>query len=524
MPTSSQTLSQRINKHQSTIFFLFLATALGFYVRLANVLPSAYPINDGGLFYTMTADLQANGYVTPLTTSYNSAGIPFAYPPLAFYLAGLLSSLFGWSLLDIFRILPAIISMAVLPGLYLLAKDLLASEAQAAITCLLFVLVPGSFQWLVMGGGLTRGLGLAFALLTLHQAYLLYHEKNIRHAILTAVFASGTVLSHPEMAVHTVAGALVMFLFWGRSKKGFGLSVVTAALTLGLTAFWWLPLLQNHGFAPVLAAGETGWHSLDALTTFLVFNFTAETSLTLVGCLALLGLFVSLRQKNYFLVVWLVFIYLSEPRSAPLYLLPLLCMLAALFLHQVIFPGLQPEKPRPAETANWADVMLASGTAKLAFAFFLGYLLLGAMNVSWDMGHTMTLDHNEAQALAWVKENTPEDSRFVIVTGEQPMTDTLSEWFPTLTERTSLATVQGFEWMPGGLLAAKMNQYGQIQYCINRDETCLFDWVQRTDQPFDYVIVRGDSPLAPTLQIGLSQSSLVQKVFELPGITIFALR
>src|SRR5687768_10126288 len=220
MPKLSEIINtRRIREHQSTVFFLLLATVFGFYVRLANVLPISHPINDGGLFYTMTVDLQANHYSLPATTSYNAAGIPFAYPPLGFYLAGLLSTIFGWSLLDIFRILPAILSMAVLPGLYLLAKDLLASEAQAAITCLIFALTPGAFEWLVMGGGLTRGLGLAFALLTLHQAYLLYAKLSIRDVVITAILAAGTVLSHPEMAVHTVASALVMFLFWGRSKK-----------------------------------------------------------------------------------------------------------------------------------------------------------------------------------------------------------------------------------------------------------------------------------------------------------------
>ncbi|RPH58889.1 MAG: hypothetical protein EHM81_09165, partial [Chloroflexi bacterium] len=166
-------------KNEFTALVLLFAALFGFYVRLANVLPSDFPINDGGLFYSMTRDLQVNGYRLPAFTSYNAAGIPFAYPPLPFYLAGFLSQLFKWDLLDIFRILPAIISMAALPGLYWLAKDLLKSEPQAALACLVFALTPGAFSWLIMGGGLTRGLGLAFALRTLHQAYLLYQTQKI---------------------------------------------------------------------------------------------------------------------------------------------------------------------------------------------------------------------------------------------------------------------------------------------------------------------------------------------------------
>src|SRR5258706_7011628 len=136
----------QINANRSTLLFLFLTILLGFYVRLSNVLQASYPINDGGLFYTMAVDLQANHYILPAITSYNAAGIPFAYPPLAFYLAGLLSDIFGWSLLDMFRILPAIISMAVLPGLYWLPKDPVKSEAQASTAFLFFSLSPCGFS------------------------------------------------------------------------------------------------------------------------------------------------------------------------------------------------------------------------------------------------------------------------------------------------------------------------------------------------------------------------------------------
>jgi hypothetical protein len=515
---------KQISAHRSTIFFLFLTMLLGLYVRLTNVLPLSYPINDGGLFYAMTADLKANHYILPDTTSYNAAGIPFAYPPLAFYLAGFLSDIFHWNLLDIFRILPAIISMAVLPGLYLLANDLLKSKAQASIACLIFALTPGAFLWLIMGGGLTRGLGLAFALMTLHYAYLLYDKEENRYIFPTAFFAAGTVLSHPEMAVHTVASALVMFLFWGHNKKGWGLSALTAGLTFLLTAVWWFPLLQNHGFSPVLAAGQTGWHSLDAIPTLLLFNFAQETSLTIVGCMALVGVFISLAQKNYFLMSWLVFIYISEPRSAPLYMLPLISMFAALCLHQLVFPGIQPGRPRPAENASWADALLASGIAKLAFAFLLAYLLLGAMNTAWEESHDMVLRDNDVRAIQWVQASTPKNSRFILVTGEQPMTDTLSEWFPAMTGRTSLATVQGYEWMPAGRLLTKMSEYGFVQSCLNHDESCLFDWAQKTKQPFEYIIVRPntESQMAPALKTALDRSNAVRKVFELPGVSIFS--
>ncbi len=48
-----------------------------------------FPLNDGGLFATMIQDLVNNRLLLPASTTYNGLDIPFAYPPLAFYVAAL---------------------------------------------------------------------------------------------------------------------------------------------------------------------------------------------------------------------------------------------------------------------------------------------------------------------------------------------------------------------------------------------------------------------------------------------------
>jgi len=69
---------------------LVSAVLLGVGVRAFHVLSHGFPLNDGGLFFSMVRDLQAAHYHLPAFTSYNDAGIPYAYSPLGFYLAGLL--------------------------------------------------------------------------------------------------------------------------------------------------------------------------------------------------------------------------------------------------------------------------------------------------------------------------------------------------------------------------------------------------------------------------------------------------
>jgi hypothetical protein len=102
-------ISRRLNDMDPSILFLAVAILIGGTLRLYGVLRSSFPINDGGLFYTMIRDLMANGYHLPVTTSYNHLDLPFAYPPLFLYLTGFLADLTHWGLLNIIRILPAVL-------------------------------------------------------------------------------------------------------------------------------------------------------------------------------------------------------------------------------------------------------------------------------------------------------------------------------------------------------------------------------------------------------------------------------
>src|SRR3954468_24754441 len=138
---------------------LALAVALGIAVRAYHVLSQDFPLNDGGLFFAMVRDLQAAHYHLPAFTSYNDAGIPYGYSPLGFYLAGLLDDLTPLTLIDLFRWLPLTVSALTVVAFAWLARGLLSSRAAVVVSVLAFSLVPRSFIWMLMGGGLTRSLG-----------------------------------------------------------------------------------------------------------------------------------------------------------------------------------------------------------------------------------------------------------------------------------------------------------------------------------------------------------------------------
>ena len=474
------------------VFFILFITTLGAYLRISQVAQINFPINDGGMFYSMTSDLLKNGFQIPAYATYNNLGIAFAYPPLAFYLAGFLSFLFKWPLIEIFRFLPAIISTLTIPAFYFLANDILNKKGQVALASMVFALMPADFEWLIMGGGISRSLGLLFSILTLWAAYRLYRQLKIKYILATAALGSLAVLSHPEAAIHTAAIALVFFLFLGRNKKGLVFSVVTAILIFAITAPWWFRVVSLHGLGPFLAASHTGGYSLDNFLSFVQLNITNEIFLTFMGCFAVLGLFIELARRKPFLPVWMMIVIISEPRSAPLYITPCLAMFAGIALNDLILPGINSfelgQNFLQAELkSSWAESLLVGRIVKIFFVGLLAYFMMSAFALTYTESRSLVLSESDLKAFDWIEANIPSGNYFAVMTGDSPLVDPTAEWFPALTGQISIGTVQGNEWDPTRDFNSVLNESKDLQLCIFQTTSCFNAWVNRTGHRFDFV-------------------------------------
>ena len=233
-----------------------LAVFAGLVVRALPPLIADFPLNDGGLFFTMTRDIQKAGYVLPATSSYNGLDIPFAYPPLAFYLAGGASDVLGIALIDLFRFLPFLLATLTIPVVYLLARELLSSHFQALIATWAFALLPRTFAWLVVGGGLTRSLGLLFGLLTILEGVRYFKTRSRKHGIWMALLAALTALSHPEAALFAALSLILVLLAYDRTWRAVRGSLILAGLAAIVASPWWLTVIATHGPAPFLSGGQ----------------------------------------------------------------------------------------------------------------------------------------------------------------------------------------------------------------------------------------------------------------------------
>jgi hypothetical protein len=477
----------KLNQVKPSIVFLVLALVVGGYVRLAFVLASPFPLNDGGLFYQMTQELITNQFRLPVVTEYNHLGIPYAYPPLAFYLTGLLSQLTGWSLLEIYRILPAVVTMLTIPAFYLLAKDMIEDDNQLAVAVLIFALTPVTYNWAIMGGGVTRAIAFLTALLTLHFLFRLYAEEKHINLLWVALFTSLTILTHPETGFHTAAAVPVFWLFYQRNKKGTIQTLVITVLTIAFTSPWWGQVVAQHGFIPFTSAFLTAGQDGNAFVDLFNLSITDESGVRSIAFLGMIGLFLFIARKRYFLPSLLLISYFVAPRSAKIFIAPMLAVFASYAL--VTLMNLLDQWKR-GSVGNKGEVLFATT--------IISRVLLALLFTQWFTAGVRVLlpftfikmTEADQSAFDWIKANTGEDSRFVILTGYLWSSDPVSEWMPAFTARSSVGTVQGTEWLGGGRFMDAVVGSRVLQNCLDQSVTCLKDWAEDYQADYDHVYVR----------------------------------
>ena len=524
------------------VAFALPALILGFGLRLVPVLTAAFPLNDGGMFYTMIEDVKISQFALPDFTSYNLGNVPFAYPPLGFYAAAAVSSLFHVDTLTVLRVLPAVVSCLTLLAFYRLARAVLPSIGAVA-ALFAFALLPRSFEWEIMGGGLTRSFAFLFAILALTDLTYLLRDGNARRVVFASVLCGLTVLSHLEFAWFLAFSAALLMAIWVRRRAGVVHAVLVACGTLVVSSPWWLTLLLRHGLGPLVAAGQTGGtFSIGLVLSGLAqLDLTEETLFSPALILGVVGLLLCLRDRRYLLPAWVAVCLILDPRKYLTDVTVPLALLVGVALEEVVLPFLTQTRARfhradPASAPPASKLEPATaprGLAPVVLGAALMYALFSAIGSPAVAGSLTTLPHSERAAMAWVSANTPAGARFLVISGEAWGLDRSAEWFPTLADRVSVATVQGSEWLPHGGFAAQLNRDEAVQECAAAGADCLTDWRRSTGVTFDYVYVNKRSPvrvhiLAPgspyhwALEYALRADPGYRVVYDDSGAVVFA--
>jgi hypothetical protein len=515
-----------LSKDDQSKLFLLIALLLGGIVRFVPVIMAGFPVNDGGMFYNMVQELQANHFLLPAFTHYNLADIPYAYPPFGFYATALISSLFRIPVLTVVRWLPPLVSTLSLLAFYLMADEILGSRLQAALATVLYGLVPDSFGWAIMGGGITRSFGLLFLFLTIAFANRLFTRTSGLpvppwvQAALMALFSALAFLSHPETGVQAVAACLLLWLFRGRSKRILLWSAAVALGVVALTAPGWGTVLAQHGLAPFQSALQSSDDGTFHLAQLLTLQLGGGVFFNLTVALGLIGLVAVLAQKQFLLPVWLIVPFFVDPRSAAGMAMMPMSMLAAYSFDQVLAPALLSMRGR--EGLWLADRFVTLSMLGMVFYMFFNSSVYGLGLAG------ASLSAADRETIARVDANIPVGSDFLLLTGEQySMKDPFQEWFPALTKQHSQTTLQGDEWTLGADFFPFYGELVALQHCA--DVSCIEAWSVRTGLGYEYLLVKkipkgGNSPLSGSLPLLLDSargSSQYEKIHETENAVIF---
>jgi len=507
------TLSKDVSR-----FFLILTVFFGLYIRLFPLVAADFPLVDGGMFYTMIRDLQTAHFTLPAFTTYNRAEIPFAYPPLPFYLAGAINSFAGIPLLDLIKWLPVFSNILTIPFFYFYIRQVSDSETKAALATLIFVLTPNSYWWNIVGGGLTRSTGALFFILTAISARQMYRGGK-KIWIAASIFSGAfVVLSHPAWALQSVIIFLLSWLFWGRNRQGAINSISVGMGILLVTSPWWFTVIQQHGAGIFLRAGQVTHSRWLSWTILFALSFTGEYT-PVIAVFCLVGLFIHLARRDYFFPLWALLCLIADPRGGiPASVFPF-AMLAAGAIADGIAPQLVSLSMEDRRPENWIHA-LNSRTGKLFFGFFIILFLYNAYSVSETLSHQF-LGTEEIKAIEWVKTNTDAADRFLILDEQgNPLLSPLTEWFPALSERRSIATIQGTEWLEGD--RHYNQQYSvvtSLHQCLYEDVGCLYALAEKTES-YKFIIIssRTSVPLCISLEnhadFKLVYSSATIKIFH----------
>lgn len=208
------------------------------------------PTQRRALFAHMADHLARNGFLLPEFTSYNGDAIPFAHPPLGIYLTAVSASpsdrtrrAFSIGCRPGCRPPPSSPSTSWRPSC--------SGPGGAEWWRRQRAFMPCSYMWLIVGGGVTRALGLPFALLALHQGILMCkawagqcrRNRGVRRAHRPGPSPDGGL---PD-GKPTHAPRIAFHVFRGRTAASSGKAALAGFGGLLVASPWLFAVISMHG-------------------------------------------------------------------------------------------------------------------------------------------------------------------------------------------------------------------------------------------------------------------------------------
>lgn len=500
---------------------LFSVTIIAIIVtRLYFILKSDFPLNDGGMFYSMILDLSNNNFKLPEFTTYNRSNIPFIYPPFSFYFATLLFTYTSISIINIIRFVPFILSIVSALIYYRFVLLLSNSKFTALLSLIIFGFSARGFEWIIVGGGLTRSFGQLFTMLAIYFC-LNYCKKGENKNFVFLIISIGlTILSHPEWIIVELYSVILLFSFFYKEKgKIFFLSIYIYTIVALLTLPWWsLIILRNHA-SFYLNSFFTGSRAPISLSEILPFHGFVALSILAVLFFGILKFFIKSEKIGLFLITWLFIIFILKLRASSTHISIPLSLAISISINSARSSAYTFLRRNLALKNLFILEKLISLLVLISVSTYLIFVLIKFPPKTFSF-----VNKSDRTAMEWIKKNTRKDSTYLVISEKSGWwVDKVAEWFPALTGRKSVLTVQGSEWLGRGKFNYLENLSKKLIDCDNIGMDCIKNLTKKNRLDFSHIYISSlyNKNAHKKLLDSLNKSKEYNMLYEANGVSIW---
>jgi hypothetical protein len=387
--------------------------------------------------------------------------IPFAYSPASFFGVAFLGSVAHISTAAAMNVWVCAWAVALVPAIYWSSKSILGSRAGALAATSYAVLAPRGFEYLGMGGGVTRCPGMVFLVLACGALWQLKERWSLSRALIAAACSAACAWTHMEFFALLGLSGLIIVLAQRLSRRR---TVTIALMTAALVAPWPI-VVAMHGEAGafVHALGTShGTTGIDAAIVLLtVFGDFASSAVPAIGVLALL---LSLQRGKPLWTLWALVIAVVDSHAA------------SQVEHLVI--GLA---VGDAVVALERSRTFAPSRSTLAFVAIVCCVLVPTQ-LPAAASHFVRISQADVSDMDALRAKTPSDAVIVVAyLGERSLLDDQTyEWLPAIANRESATAYEGLEWVDLARYRRTSNSFGYVQgHCGYVGAGCYLEFASK---------------------------------------------
>jgi len=421
---------------------LFISFLVGIAFRTYHLFIIGFkvPFDLGGLFYQMSIEIIKNGFLLPVSIPYYyPGGLPFAYPPLPFYIQAIIIKLFSPDIYFTINALPPFFSVLSLFGFFFLAQKVINNKVGVIAAVFTFSIIPIAFTEQIEAMGLAESMGTLFLILYTYTLLWARDKKQKYLWVIPGIFLGLCIMSSPGSIY---ASILISILFLGISIANFlahkDVKFLTGCLLVGIAGLivslpYWYTVISHHGlgiFINAFTAQNTKLFNRFPLFAHDLYFIKASPFWNI---LFLFGLLSALIKRHYSLILFSIVLMLI-PREVWIMSIP-----ASLLIGVGIVYLLDLLRLIPKINNNYLKVAVI-WTMIIFFVIDSSFNLLYLIdNDSYDISTVQINDLINVN-----KSNLIPYDQYVIVVGNWG----LVEWSPAIMQRIVINNPFGLEWLP----------------------------------------------------------------------------